>query len=77
MAKPGFSFFVLIFCYFCVFDILCFLVLLSYCYVMLSLPVQLIAWEDRPQNDLLCVERDVKQVQLLTHSLVLIVLMSV
>jgi len=34
---------------------------------MLSVPVQLIAWEDRPRNDLLCVERDVKH--LLTHSL--------
>jgi len=34
---------------------------------MLSVPVQLIAWEDRPRNDLLCVERDV--MQLLTDSL--------
>jgi len=34
---------------------------------MLSIPVQLIAWKDRPQNDLLCVERDVKH--LLTHLL--------
>jgi len=34
---------------------------------MLSVPVQLMAWEDRPQNDLLCVERDVKH--LLTQSL--------
>jgi len=33
---------------------------------MLSVAVQLIAWKDRPRNDLLCVERDVKQ--LLTHS---------
>jgi len=32
---------------------------------MLSVPVQLIAWEDRPQNDLLCVERGDRQ--LLTH----------
>jgi len=32
---------------------------------MLSIPVQLIAWEDRPQYDLLCVERDVDS---LTHS---------
>jgi len=36
---------------------------------MLSVPVQLIAWKDRPGNDLLCVERDVKQ--LLSHSLTL------
>ena len=35
---------------------------------MLSVPVQLIAWEDRPRNDVLYVERDIKQ--LLTHSLV-------
>jgi len=35
--------------------------------VILSVPMQLTAWEDHPQNDLLCVERDVKQ--LLTHSL--------
>jgi len=36
---------------------------------MLSVPVQLIAWKDRPRNylGLSCVERDVKQ--LLTHSL--------
>jgi len=34
---------------------------------MLSVPVQLIAWKDLAQNDLLCVEREVKQ--LLTHSL--------
>jgi len=27
---------------------------------MLSVPVQLIAWEDCPRNDLLCVKRDVK-----------------
>jgi len=31
----------------------------------MSVPVQLIAWKDRPRNDLLCVERDVKH--LLTH----------
>jgi len=31
-----------------------------------SVPVQLNDWEDRPRNDPLCVERDVKQ--LLTHS---------
>jgi len=36
---------------------------------MLSVPVQLIAWKGRPQNDLLCVERDVKQ--LLTRLFVL------
>jgi len=34
---------------------------------MLSVRVQLITWEDRTRNDLLCVEMDVKQ--LLTHSL--------
>jgi len=36
---------------------------------MLSLPEQLIAWEDCPWNDPLCVERDVKQLlaQLLTQ----------
>jgi len=34
---------------------------------MLSVQVQLIAWEARPRNDLLCVERDVKQLH--THSL--------
>jgi len=54
-------------CNFCVFGILCVLVFWGYCYFMLSLPVQLIAWEDRPRNDLLCVERDVKQ--LLTHTI--------
>ena len=43
------------------------LVFLGYCYFMLSVLVQLIAWEGHPRNDLLCVERDVKQ--LLTHSL--------
>jgi len=32
-----------------------------------DLPVQFIAWKDRPRNDLLCIERDDKQ--LLTHSL--------
>jgi len=36
---------------------------------MLSVPVQLIAWKDRPRNDLLCVEMDVKQLLTLTHSL--------
>jgi len=34
---------------------------------MLSVPVQLIAWKDRPRNDQLCVVRDIKR--LLTHSL--------
>jgi len=34
---------------------------------LLLVTVQLIAWKDRPQNDLLYVERDDKQ--LLTHSL--------
>jgi len=34
---------------------------------MLSVRVQLIAWKDRPQSDLLSIERDVKH--LLTHSL--------
>ena len=51
----------------CVFGILCVLVFLGYCYFMLSIPVQVIALEDHPQNGLLSVERDVKQ--LLTHSL--------
>jgi len=27
---------------------------------MFSVPVDLIAWKDRPKNDPLCVERDVK-----------------
>jgi len=35
---------------------------------MLSVPVQLITWEDCPRNDPLCVERDVKQL-LAHHSL--------
>jgi len=52
---------------FCVFGILRVLVFLGYCYFMLSVPVQLIAWKDHPQNGLLYVERDVKQ--LLTQSL--------
>ena len=47
---------------FCVFGILRVLVFLGYCYFMLSVPVQLIAWKDRPRNDLLCIERDVKHV---------------
>jgi len=33
---------------------------------MLSISVQLIAWKDRPGNDLLCVVKDIKHV--LTHS---------
>jgi len=43
----------------------------SYCYFMLSVPVQLIAWKDHSQNELLYVERDVKQLltYLLTYSL--------
>jgi len=31
-----------------------------YCYFVLSLPVQLIAWKDCSRNDLLCVDRNVK-----------------
>jgi len=34
---------------------------------MLSVPVQLIVCKDHPQNDLLCVERDIKH--LFAHSL--------
>jgi len=30
---------------------MCFVVFLSYCYFMLSVPVQLTAWKDRPRND--------------------------
>jgi len=37
-----------------------------FCFI-LSVPVQLIAWEDCSQNDLVCGERDIKH--LLTHSL--------
>jgi len=51
-------------CLFCV--IFMFLVFWGYCCIMLSVPVQLMAWEDCPQNDLLCVQRYVKH--LLTHS---------
>ena len=50
--------------------ILCVLLFRGYCYFMLSVKsvqVQLTAWKDRPRNDLLCVERDVKQ--LLTNLL--------
>jgi len=43
--------------------------ILGHCYFMLSVPVQLTAWEDRPQNDQLCVEREYNVKQLLTHSL--------
>jgi len=57
-TRPCFRFFVFI---------LCVLVSLGYCYFMLSVPVQLIAWKDRPRNDLLYVKRDVKK--LLTQSL--------
>ena len=65
----------LVFCvYFVFFGILCVLVFWGYCYFMLSVPVQLIAWEDRPRNDLLCVERDVKH--LLTHSRLCFVLVG-
>jgi len=35
---------------------------------MLTLPVQSVAWKDRPWNDLLCVERDVSNCSL-SHSL--------
>jgi len=42
---------------------------------MLSVPVQLIAWKDRPRNDLLCVERDFKH--LLTHSVMFTVVAEV
>jgi len=35
---------------------------------MLSVPLQLIAWRDRPQNDPLCVERDVKHLFTLSLS---------
>jgi len=58
---------ILVLCYFCVFGILCVLVFLGYFCLMLSVPVQLTAWKDRPRNDLLYVERDVKH--LLSHSL--------
>jgi len=36
-------------------------------YFKLSVPVQLIAWEDCPWNNLLCIKSNVKH--LLTHSL--------
>jgi len=32
----------------------CVLVFLGYCYLMLSVPVQLTAWKDGPRNSLLC-----------------------
>ena len=63
---------VLFFClFYVIFVFLVFYVLVfwGYCYFTLSLPVQLIACKDRPQIDLLCVERDAKH--LLTHSLIL------
>jgi len=50
-----------------VYLVFCVLVCLCYDYFVLSVLVQLITWEDRRQNNLLCVERDVKP--LLTHSL--------
>jgi len=40
---------------------------LGYFYFKLLVPVQLIACEDRPWNNLLCIKRDVNH--LLTHSL--------
>jgi len=46
---------------FLVFLVFCVLVFFDYCYFMLSLTVQFIAWKDCPQDDLLCVERNVKQ----------------
>ena len=49
-----------------VFLVFCVLVFLSYCYFMLSISVQLIAWKDCPRNDLLCVVKAIKH--LLTHS---------
>jgi len=63
--------FVFVLCYFCVFSIFCVLVFLRYCDFMLSVPVQLIVWKDRPRNDLLCVERDIRQLlsQLLSRLL--------
>jgi len=55
----------LVFCVFCVISVfLAFCVswyFWGYFYFMLSVPVQLIAWKDRPGNDLLCVETDIKQ----------------
>jgi len=50
-----------VFCAF--FGILCVLVFWDYDYFMLWVPVQLIAWEARPRNDLSCIERDVKQLR--------------
>jgi len=40
---------------FCVFGIFVCRGVLGYFYFMSSVPVQLIVWEDRPRNDLLCV----------------------
>jgi len=51
-------YFVLFLCFW--YYIVC-LVFLGYCYFMLSVPVQLIAWKDCAWNDLLCVERVVEQ----------------
>ena len=62
-------------CLFFVFGILRVLVFWGYCCFMLSVPVQLIAWKDRPRNDLLCVERDFKH--LLTHSVMFTVVAEV
>jgi len=70
VTEPGCSFL----SYFCVFGILCDGVFLVYCRFMLSAPVQLIAWKECPQNDLLCIKRDIKQ--LLTHSLSLEVMIG-
>jgi len=53
---------ILVFWYF-----VCILVFWGYCYFMLSVPVQLTAWEDRPRNDLLRVKGNVKQLP--TYSL--------
>jgi len=49
------------------FGILCVLVFWGYCYFMLSVPMQLIAWKNGLRDDLLCVDKDVKRP--LTHSL--------
>ena len=68
MIRPGFSFFLCLFCVTFVFLVFCVLVFWDYCYFMLSLAVQLIAWKDRLQSEILCVERDIKH--LLTDSLI-------
>jgi len=64
-TKPGFSFV----CNFCVFSILFVLVFLRYFYFLLSI----IAWQDRPHNDLLRVERNAKH--LLTCSCIFCLLL--